>query len=59
MMLVHDTPVPVDVAQSDCQPELEPAFPRSAAERAGAAPQDGDGESDIFTSGDCKLLYVE
>src|ERR1700704_6718399 len=58
-MLVRDTPVPIDVAQSDCQPEQEPAFLRRAAERAGAAPHDGDGEGDIFAGGNCKLLYVE
>lgn len=48
-MLVRDTPVAVDVAQSDCQPEQEPTFLRRAAERAGAALHDGDG--DIFDRG--------
>jgi len=57
-MLVYDTPVAVDVAQSDCQPKQNPAFLRRAAERAGSAPHDGDGESNIFAGGNCKLLYV-
>ena len=55
-MLVHDTPVAIDVAQSNCQPEEEPAFLRRAAERAGAAPHDGDGDGHIFAGGNCKLL---
>jgi TolB-like protein len=37
----------------------DPGFFRRAAERAGAAPHDGDGEGDIFAGGNCKLLYVE
>ena len=53
---MRDTPVAIDVAQSNCQPKEEPAFLRRAAERAGAAPHDGDGEGDIFTGGNCKLL---
>lgn len=36
-MLVRDTPVAIDVAQSHCQPEQEPSFFRRVAERAGAA----------------------
>src|SRR5882724_7573269 len=59
VMLVRDTPFAVDVPQSNCQPEEEPAFLRRAAERAGATPHDGDGESDIFAGGNCKLLYVK
>jgi hypothetical protein len=42
-MLVRDTPVAIDVAQSDCQSKQEPAFLRGAAERSGAAPHDSDG----------------
>jgi hypothetical protein len=58
-MLVRDTPVAIDTAQSDCQPKQKAALLRRAAERARAAPHDGDGEGDIFASGNCKLLAVE
>jgi hypothetical protein len=58
-MLVCDTPTAIDLAQSDRQSEEEPAFFWRTAERGGAAPHDGDGESDIFASRDSKLFYVE
>jgi len=58
-MLVRDTPGAIDVAQSDCQPELKPAFRRRTADRGGAAPHDGDRKGDIFARGNRKLLDVE
>ena len=58
-MLVRDTPVAIDVAQSHCQPEQEPSFFRRVAERAGAAPHDGDGDGNIFAGGNCKLDYLD
>ena len=58
-MLVRDTPVAIDVAQSHCQPEQEPSFFRRVAERAGAAPHDGDGDGNIFAGGNCKLVERE
>jgi hypothetical protein len=58
-MLVRDAPVGVDFAQSDCQPEEEPAFLWWAAECAGAAAHDGDGEGDILAGRNCELFYVE
>ena len=42
VMLVRDTPVAIDIAQSICQPEEEPALLRRAAERAGAVPHDSN-----------------
>jgi hypothetical protein len=54
-MLVRDTPLAIDVAQADCQPEEEPAFLRRTAD----APHDGDREGDIFTGGNGELFDVE
>lgn len=51
---MRDTPVAIDVTQSDCQPEQAP-LPRRAAEGIGAAPDDPDREGDIFAGGN----YVE
>ena len=59
MMFVRNTPVAVDFAQSDRQPEEEPAFLWWAAESAGTAPHDNDREGDIFAGRNCKLFYVE
>jgi hypothetical protein len=53
VMLVGDAPMAVHFAQSNGQPEEEPAF------RPGAAPHDGDGEGDIFAGCNCKLFDVE
>ena len=54
-----DTPVAIDVPQSNRQPEEEFALLGRAAERAGTAPHDGDGEGDIFAGGNGKLFDVE
>jgi len=59
MMLVRDTPVAIDLAQSDCQPEQEPALLGRAADRGRAAAQDSGREGNIFAGCDCKLLYIE
>jgi hypothetical protein len=59
MMLVHDTPVAIDVPKSNRQPERETALLRGAGEGAGTAPHDGDGKGDIFAGGKGQLLDVE
>jgi hypothetical protein len=59
MVLVRDEPVAIDLSQSDGQPEQESALFRRAAGRAGAAPDDGDREGDVFAGGNCKLFDVE
>ncbi len=56
---MRHTPGAIDLAQTNRQPEKESAFVRGTFERGGAAPQDRDGEGDIFPSGDPKLLDVE
>jgi hypothetical protein len=58
-MLVRDSPVVMNLAQSNCEPEEEPAFIRRAAQHARAAPHDDDGECDVFAGGNGRLFDVE
>jgi hypothetical protein len=58
MMLVRNTPVAIDFAQSDRQPEQE-AFLLNRGAEAGAAAHDGNGESNVYACRNRQFLDVE
>src|ERR1700761_7501245 len=58
-MLVGDTPVAVDLAQADGEPEQKAVLVFRVAGRTGSAPQDRDGEGHVGTRRDAELAKFE
>ena len=59
MMLVHDTPLTVDAAQADRQPEQETSLLRRSTGGRRTAPHDGGRESHVLSGRDRDLFHIE